>query len=86
MMKNSSRLFLGILLCGGLSIALLGQARAEEPHAQFLNALRENRYFDIAEQYLAGLEQNAQISAEFKVRLPYEHAVTLIQGATAIAN
>jgi hypothetical protein len=86
MMKNSSRLFLGILLCSGLSVVFSGQARAEEPYVQFLNALRESRYFDMAEQYLAGLEQNAEVSAEFKMRLPYEHAVTLIQGATTIAN
>ena len=87
MKKNSGRLVLLVMLvCGGFSTVLVGQAGAEEPYVQFLNSLRENRYFDMAEEYLSRLAEDPQISADFKQRLPYERAVTLIQGSTTIAN
>ena len=87
MKKRIGRLVLSaILVCGGMSTFLAGAAFAEEPYVQFLNSLRENRYFDMAEAYLGRLSQDSQVSADFKQRLPYERAVTLIQGSTTIAN
>ena len=87
MKKNCGQLaLLAMLVWGGMSTFLAGVAVAEEPYVQFLNSLRENRYFDMAEEYLSRLADDPQVSADFKQRLPYERAVTLIQGSTTIAN
>ena len=86
MMKNRLRLLPGMLLGATLFAAVARPLAADEPYVQFLDALRQQRYFDMAEQYLVRLEQDGQLSGEFKKRLPYEQGVTLIQGATMIAN
>jgi len=87
MKKRIGRLLLSaMLVCGGVSTFLAAVAVAEEPYVQFLNSLRDNRYFDMAEAYLSRLSEDPQVSADFKQRLPYERAVTLIQGSTTIAN
>ena len=84
--RNGHRTVFGMLLCCSLSILFAGPGTAEQPFVQFLNSLRDNRYYDMADQYLTRLEQDPQVPADFKQRLPYERAVTLIQGSTAIAN
>ena len=56
--------------------------RADEPAQAFLNALRDNNYYDVAIDYLEGLKNSNAISKEFKDALPFEMAQTLI-GSTA---
>ena len=51
---------------------------AEEPAEAFLEALRERGYYDVAIDYLDGLENSDLISAEFRKTLPFEKAQTLI--------
>lgn len=55
---------------------------AEEPAQAFLDALRENGYFDVAIDYLTDLEKSNLITDEFRSVLPFEMAETLI-GSTA---
>ncbi len=56
--------------------------RADEPAQAFLDALRDNNYYDVAIDYLEGLKNSKAISKEFKDALPFEMAQTLI-GSTA---
>ena len=56
---------------------------AEEPAQAFLDALRENGYYDVAIDYLADLEKSNLITDEFKSVLPFEMAETLI-GSTSM--
>ncbi len=51
---------------------------ADEPAQAFLEALRNNGYYDVAIDYLASLENSELISAEFKSSLPFELAQTMI--------
>lgn len=51
---------------------------ADEPAQVFLDALRDNGYFDVAIDYLEGLEGSDLISPEFKSGLPFELAQTMI--------
>src|SRR5947208_16571774 len=54
---------------------------AEEPAQQFLEALRERNYYDVALDYLAAAEKNPLIPASFKETILYEKGTTLVQGA-----
>ncbi len=56
--------------------------RADEPAQAFLDALRDNGYYDVAIDYLEGLKDSKAVSKEFKDALPFEMAQTLI-GSTA---
>ena len=61
-------------------------AQAEEPAAEFLEALRQRRYFDIAEQYLESMATSSLAPEGFRDRIGYERAVILIQGAPLLGN
>src|SRR4051794_5856684 len=54
---------------------------ADEPAQQFLEALRERNYYDVALDYLAAAEKNPLIPASFKETILYEKGTTLVQGA-----
>lgn len=81
--------------CFGASVACLvwlivtlcpHPSPGEEPAEKFLEALRENGYFDIALVYLESLENNPAISAEFRRVLPLERAETLIKSTALLRN
>src|SRR6478609_6436719 len=55
--------------------------RADEPAQQFLEALRERNYYDVALDYLAAAEKNPAVSQSFKETILYEKGTTLVQGA-----
>lgn len=55
---------------------------AEEPAQAFLDALRENGYYDVAIDYLTDLEKSNLISEEFRSVIPFEKAETLIGSTT----
>lgn len=69
------RLALLVAIIAGCLTTSLG---ADEPAQAFLEALRDNDYYDVAIDYLAGLENSDLISAEFKAGLPFELAQTMI--------
>ncbi|HUE70795.1 MAG TPA: hypothetical protein VMP01_07885 [Pirellulaceae bacterium] len=56
-------------------------AAAVEPAKAFLDALRQQKYFDVALEYLDTLPDNPAVPVEFKQTLKYERGVTLVEGA-----
>ena len=69
---------LGVLLWLALASGTR-QAVAEEPAALFVQALREQKLFDLAFVYLDQMEQSPLASQSFKEVIPLERAETLIQ-------
>ena len=53
-------------------------AGAEEPAAQFLEALREEGLFDLAHEYLTRMEKSPAASQEFRETIQYEQGLTLM--------
>ena len=64
------------------SLACVSITHAEEPAQVFLEALRDNGYYDVAIDYLGDLEKSDLISDEFRSSLPFEKAEILI-GSTS---
>ncbi len=60
--------------------------QAEEPYLKFLQGLRSRQYFDTAMQYLQSLEERGDVPAEIKAIVPYERAVTLVEGSQFVQN
>ena len=59
---------------------------ADEPAERFLQALRENGYYDIALDYLESISDSPAVSDDFKKILPFEKAETLIKSTAGIRN
>lgn len=72
-----------ILLVGAVLGVVVGQraARTGEPAQDFLDALRERRYFDLALDYLDLAVNNPAVPESFKQVLLYERGVTLVQAS-----
>lgn len=79
-----------ILLCGMwlTSFGCLGPAivTADEPAEDFLEALREAQYFDIAVDYLSKLESGNLASDEFRKLIPFEKAATIVAMAKSMKD
>lgn len=56
---------------------------ADEPAKKFLDKLRENEYFDVAVDYLDVMSDSPLASADFKARIPFEKAETLLSAASS---
>ena len=69
-----------------LSLLVASLAPAEEPAERFLEALRENGYYDIALDYLETISNSPAVSEDFKKVLPFEKAETLIKSTANIRN
>ncbi len=63
------------------SLAISSPALAVEPAKAFLDALRQQKYFEVALDYLDTLPGNPAVPIEFKETLAYERGVTLVEGA-----
>lgn len=74
-----------VLACS-LVVLAAAPAVAEEPVQRFLEALRNQGYHDVVEDYLRGLQHSAYISAEVKATIPYELAKTILENAESIRN
>ncbi len=61
-------------------IGLVSPSQASEPYSEFLEGLRERRYYDYALFYLDTLQQRDDLPADFRTLIPFEKAVTLIDG------
>jgi len=63
-------------------------AVAEEPYVEFLQGLRDRRYYDYVQHYLESLESDPNLPAEIRAVLPYERATSLLMEtrAGAITN
>jgi len=66
------------IVWGGLGV---GSSRAAEEARKFLDALRENGYYDTALDYLEMARTDPLVPKEFKTTIDYEAGVTLIEGA-----
>ena len=63
----------GILL---LLCLLTGSVRADEPHAEFVDRLRQRKYFDTALEYIEQLRQRSDLPQDFAETLDLETAIT----------
>ena len=70
--------FLIAILASSIGIFSGPTVHADEPARAFLEALRENGYYDVAIEYLADLEKSDLINDEFRSTLPFEKADVLI--------
>ena len=61
-------------------------AAADEPAERFLQALRDEGYFDIAVDYLSGLENSDLISDAFRQQLPFEKAETMVASVKTVRD
>lgn len=66
--------------------AVCPPAAAEEQHARFLEGLRERGYYDYALYYLDQLDERTDLQPDIKQVIPYERAITLLDGAKLINN
>jgi tetratricopeptide (TPR) repeat protein len=53
-------------------------ARADEPYIDFLEGLRDLRYYEYALLYLDGLRDDPNVPADVRAVIPYEKATTLL--------
>jgi len=77
---------IAILLPIGFACLPSSQLVAEEPAEAFLEALRENEYFDVAMDYLNSVEQSKMASPAFLQSIPFEKAETLISSTSRIRD
>jgi hypothetical protein len=59
---------------------------AEEPAEEFLQALREVGYFDVAIRYLDGAADSELVNPEFRKKIPYEKSKTLFNSIKTIRD
>ena len=76
--RNGLRIAAGILVG---ALVLVGRAGAVEPAQEFLDAMREKKYHDIALDYLEKAKNNPAVPVPFKKNYLYEKGVTLVEGA-----
>jgi len=77
------------LATGMFLLGILPTARvsvADEPFMEFLEGLRDRRYYDFAQFYLDQLEENKTLPPETAKLLPYERGQTLLQSAKNLQN
>ncbi len=58
-----------------------GFSWANEPAEEFLNALRERGYYDLALTYVDRLQRNPRTPSEIKEDLPYQRGLVLVEAA-----
>lgn len=61
-------------------------ATAEEPVQKFLDGLRSRQMYDVAEEYLESLRNNAYIPAATKEIIPFEQGRTLVESSRTIRD
>ena len=83
---NRDQMKLSILVSSLLAIMVSQTAFCDEPCEQFLQALRDRGYYDVALDYLEEMETSPLASAEFKSTLPFERAQTLIASTTRVRD
>ena len=61
-------------------------SNAQEPCEEFLQALRERGYHDVALDYLEEMESSPLSSSSFKASIPFEKAQTLISSTSRVRD
>jgi cellulose synthase operon protein C len=72
-----SAAIVGAVLIGGIPI------QADEPHAEFINGLRERKFFDTTLEYVDNLAKRVDLPAELTETLDLERGVTYREMAAA---
>ena len=67
----------------GLSAASVA---AEEPAEDFLEALLQNGYHDVAVEYLSSLQNSTAVSEKFRKTIPFELARTIIKQSSRMRD
>ncbi len=76
--------FRGLLFAAvGLALATAGTGHAAEQARRFLDALREQGYYDTALDYIEQLRESPHCPEDLKESLDYEAAITLMSGSLA---
>ena len=78
--------FLLAFLACSIGTIFASPVNGEEPAEAFLEALRENGYYDVALEYLDDLEKGDLISKEFRSSLPFEKAEILIGSSSTLRD
>ncbi len=81
-MKSYRLACVSLLLWFGLAGGLV----AAERHLEFVEGLRDREYYDFAVLYLEQLEARKDVPADVKAVIPYEKALTLLQGVRTVRN
>lgn len=76
----------GLILVLAIGFATPTRVVAEEDFMLFVERLRDREYIDYAIYYLDQLDKRSDVSAEFKQVIPYEKALTLMQGVRSLKN
>ena len=79
------RIRLTIFLCLFSTLFTLS-AEAVEPALEFIQGLRQRRYYDTALQYMDKIEQQGDLPDDIKTVIPYERAQTLLESAKGLTN
>lgn len=67
-----------MVVVASVLVTSLPKAYAADDTAEFLDAMRNRGYFDLALEYLDTVNSSRVASDEFKARVPYERGVTLL--------
>ncbi|MCH2599911.1 MAG: hypothetical protein MKZ94_10845, partial [Pirellulales bacterium] len=62
------------------------QIQAEEPASEFLQELRNQRYYELAEYYLDVQVDKGMLSDEFRAKMDMERAMVILSGARNVGN
>ncbi len=74
------------LLVVGIVVSTALPVNAAEPYLEFVDGLRKNHYHDFALIYLDKLEKRSGVPAEIKELIPFEKALTLLDGARHVTS
>ena len=80
----TKRLSYLLLLAVALNSQL--QIQAEEPASEFLQELRNQRYYELAEYYLDVQVDKGMLSDEFRAKMDMDRAMVILRGARNVGN
>jgi hypothetical protein len=80
-MNHRCAVLLAVAAGVALELAASSPLAAVEPAKEFLDGLRQRKYYDLAIEYLDTVPDNPAVPIQFKETLAYERGVTLVEGA-----
>lgn len=92
LLKRAAVTRTGLLVAACTAAAVVAQLvcppplSAAEPHLEFIRGLRARGYHDVALDYLAELSMRSDVPADVRQVLPYERALTLLDGAGQLTS
>ena len=74
--------FFALIFLGGGLIPLC-VSNADEPAEEFVRALINERYYDVAAGYLENAQNSDLVPKDFRAKIPYERAKILVRSAAS---